>query len=395
MNQSEPNAQKYKLLIVIVLLILAVFGQHSYYALNHVHAADEPAVDLNNQAPSLTVEVAELKVETIRLWEEFSGRLQAVDRVEIKPKVGGHIQQVLFEDGAYVKKGDLLFVIDPRPYQVEIDRIKGELDSVISKSKLADIELERAEGLYLDKMVPRREVDNRKNDRLVAHASIEMVKAELQQARLNLEYAKIEAPISGRISRAEFTEGNLIETMMGAPVLTTIVSTGELYAEFDIDEQTYVRMVRKADMAKRIPVEMSLPADKGIVYEGEMHSFDNQLNVSSGTIRARALFSNKDGVLIPGMFVHVRMGAPDEDSNFMLTEKAIGTDQDKKFIYVLNENNEVQYSEVRLGKRIHGKRIIYSDLPQGTRVIINNIHLIRPGMVVKPINPKHSDTSVS
>ena len=354
-----------------------------FLALSLLMSFSTPA-GAQQSAPAIDVNVIEVKAQAIQLWNEFSGRLRAVDVVEIKPRVGGYIHQVLFEDGAYVNKGDLVFVIDPRPYEIEIERIKGELESAKSRARLAEIELERSRELSEDKMVPVREVDNRENDKQVALAQIDVIKAELRRARLNLEYAHIKAPISGRISRAEFTEGNLIETMMGAPVLSTIVSTDKLYAEFDIDENSYLEMIWQNQRDLSMPVEMTLSGDQQQRFQGTMHSFDNQLNTDSGTIRARALFENQNEILVPGMFVVIRMGSQKQAQKILLSEKAIGTDQNKKFVYVVNEQNQVEYREVKLGRRIKGSRIIESGLQEGARVIINNIHLIRPGVAVNP-----------
>ena len=343
-----------------------------------------PMAEAQQPPPAIDVNVIEVKPQAIQIWNEFSGRLSAVDVVEIKPRVGGYIHQVLFEDGAYVNQGDLIFVIDPRPYEIEIERIKGELESARSRARLAEIELQRSRELSDDKMVPVREVDNRENDKQVALAQIDVIKAELRRAQLNLEYAHIKAPISGRISRAEFTEGNLIETIMGAPVLSTIVSTEKLYAEFDVDENSYLEMIWQNQRDLSMPVEMTLSGDQQQLFQGTMHSFDNQLSTDSGTIRARALFENQNEILVPGMFVVIRMGSQKQAQKILLSEKAIGTDQNKKFVYVVNDQNQVEYREVKLGRRIKGSRIIESGLQEGARVIINNIHLIRPGVAVKP-----------
>ena len=334
---------------------------------------------------AMPVEVTPITMQSMRMWETFSGRLQAVDQVEIKPRVSGYIQQVMFEDGAMVEQGDLLFVIDPRPFEAEIARIQGQLQAAVSRSKLAGVELKRIEELYKDKVVPKRDLDNRTNDQAVANADIAIARAQLAQARLDLEYSKITAPIDGRISRAEFTEGNLLETMMGAPVLTTIVSVDRLYAEFDIDEQTYIRTLRNAGQMENMPVEMTLASDDSVVYQGEMYSFDNQINTSTGTIRARAIFTNRDGLLIPGMYAKIRLGAALEENFIVVDEAAIGTDQNKKFIYIVNDQNQAEYHEVRLGKRVDNKRILYTDLPEGTQVITSRIQMIQPGAAVQPI----------
>ena len=340
---------------------------------------------------AMPVDVTPIKIQSMRIWESFSGRLQAVDEVDIKPRVTGYIQQVLFEDGDTVEQGDLLFVIDPRPFEAEVARIEAQLQAAISRSRLAAVELKRIEELYADKMVPKRDLDSRINDQQVASADISIARAQLDQARLDLEYARIRAPISGRISRAELTVGNLIETMIGAPVMASVVSVDKLYAEFDIDEQTYIRTLRKAGGIDNMPVEMALADDSSIVYQGKMHSFDNRINTSTGTIRARALFDNHDGILMPGMYIKVRLGSPTEENYIVLNEAAIGTDQNKKFIYIVNDQSQAEYREVRLGKRIDNKRIIYTDLPEGTQVITSRIQMLHPGA---PVQPMSGDTPV-
>ncbi len=355
------------------------------FPVNLAIADDEKAENpQQNQPPKMPVNVIEIHAEPMRLWNEFSGRLAAVDSVEIKPRVTGELTKIYFEDGDIVNKGDLLFEIDSRPFKAEVARIKGQLASANSQANLAKTELARIENLYKDKVVPKRDLDNAKNDYQVALANIQTSKAQLQRAELDIEYANIHSPINGRISRAEFTEGNLIETMMGAPVLTMIVATDTLYAEFDVDEQTYINLSRQSAEEKSMPVEMTLASDNSVTYEGHIHSFDNQINSSTGTIRARAILQNNDGILLPGMFVKIRIGTVNKNNMILVTERAIGTDQDKKFIYTLDDKNQIQYQEVKIGNRIAGKRIIETDLAEGTKVVINNIQMVRPGMAVEP-----------
>lgn len=337
--------------------------------------------------PAQKVEVLTIKEQPLRNWASFSGRLWAVDYVEVRPRVSGTLQDVLFEEGAIVKKGEPLYVIDPRPFEAAVAHAKAELQSARSRVELAKVELKRSEGLVKQKYVSESVYDERKNDYKVALAAVEAAEARLQKASLDLEYAHIDAPVSGRISRAEITEGNVVEAGSSAPVLTTIVSNEEIYADFEVDEQTYLRFIRQTNRdnggVSSMPVHLSLVGDK-TVYEGYIHSFDNRIDPRSGTIRARAVFKNTDGALMPGMFANVKLGAPQEVTTIVVPERAVGTDQDKKFVLVVDEKNTVNYREVRLGNSQNGERIVLDGLAAGDRIIVNGLMRVRPGMEVVP-----------
>ncbi len=320
--------------------------------------------------------------QEVRIWTGFSGRLSAVDMAEIKPLVGGELQQVLFEDAQQVEKGDLLFVIDPRPYQAAVKRAEAQLTSARSRAKLAKDELERSEQLVKKKLVSESVFDAAKNEFQVATAAIEEASSALAEAKLDLDYCYIRAPFAGQVSRAELTVGNIVESSPNAPVLTTLVANDKLYAEFDIDEQTYLRTIRRGKGDAAMPVEMTLAADNSVTYQGQIHSFDNRLDVSSGTIRARAIFENTDGALTPGMYANVRLGTAQPQSVMLIPERAVGTNQDKKFVYVINENDEVSYHEVTLGAHHEGNRIVLSGLQTGDRVVVNGLSHIRPNSKV-------------
>ncbi|WP_438970845.1 efflux RND transporter periplasmic adaptor subunit [Methylophaga sp.] len=334
--------------------------------------------------PPPVAEVITVKPEFVRIWTNFSGRLRAVDMAEIKPLVGGELQQVLFDDGQLVEKNDLLFVIDPRPYKAALVRAEAQLTSAKSRAKLAEDELERSERLVKNKLVSESVFDAAKNEYQVAAASINEAESAVAQARLDLNYCYIRAPFSGRVSRAEVTVGNVIETRTGAPVLTTLVANNRLYAEFDVDEQTYIEFIRTSQREQKMPVEMTLAADDSVVYHGEIDSFDNQLNVSSGTIRARAIFDNTDGALTPGMYANVRLGAATEQETLLIPSRAINTNQDKKFVYVVNDDNKATYREVSLGGHHNDQRLIKDGLEAGDTVIVNGLSHIRPDSVVTP-----------
>ncbi|TNE76868.1 MAG: efflux RND transporter periplasmic adaptor subunit [Gammaproteobacteria bacterium] len=362
---------------------IAAIAVGIYYALaaNNGHS-DESTTAQNPPPPQ--VEIVELAYHQVRLWKRFSGRLTAVDSAEIKPRVSGEIQQVLFADGQQVKQGDELFVIDPRPFEAAVQQAEAQLASARSRATLAQDELERARKLVERQLVSESIYDAAKNEFRVATASIQEAQSTLVEARLNLEYAHIKAPFDGRISRAELTVGNVVEAGGSAPILATLVSNQRLYAEFNVDEQTYIHSMRHQPETGKMPVELTL-ADDDKVYRGEIHAFDNQLDISTGTIRARAIFDNTDGTLTPGMYANVRLGAPRETEVLLLPSKAIGTNQDKKFVYVVADDNSVSYREVKLGQHHEGQRVVLGGLQSGEQVVVNGLSHVRPGMTVSPI----------
>lgn len=366
---------KLSFLLVIAAAAVAVYFNSAYSE----QSQEAPAAA---SPPPPVAEFVTVAPQEVRIWTGFSGRLSAVDKAEIKPLVGGELQQVLFEDAQKVEKGDLLFVIDPRPYQAAVKRAEAQLTSARSRAKLANDELERSEQLVKKKLVSESVFDAAKNEFQVATATIEEASSALAQAKLDLDYCYIRAPFSGQVSRAELTVGNIIETSPNAPVLTTLVANDKLYAEFDIDEQTYLRSMRHSQGDKAMPVEMTLAADTSVTYQGKIHSFDNQLDVSSGTIRARAIFDNTDGALTPGMYANVHLGTAETQSVMLIPERAVGTNQDKKFVYVINDNDEISYHEVTLGAHHKGSRIVLTGLQEGDRVVVNGLSHIRPNSKV-------------
>lgn len=369
-------------LLPLALLLAVVLSWVALNKFNHANANIEAA---NNQATP--VNVVAIEAQSIQLWKNFSARLEAVHYVELRPQVRGTIVDVHFEDGQQVEKGDVLFVIDPAPYRAAVDQAKAELNNMENEYAHSVIEFKRAENLVKTKALSKRIYDERKNASNVAKASVAEARAKLQQAQIDLDRAYVKAPISGRASQIEVTLGNLVEAGANAPILTSIVSEKNIYADFEVDEQTYVQYIRRAakDRAseKQVPVRLRLQGDD-TVYEGSIYTFDNRLDASSGTIRARALFSNTDGALLPGMFAHVELGGSVNEEKILIEERAIGTDQDRKFVYIVDEKNTVVYREIRLGESIAGKRIVITGLSDGDKVIVEGIMFIRPGMNVVP-----------
>ncbi|WP_417452982.1 efflux RND transporter periplasmic adaptor subunit [Kiloniella sp.] len=341
---------------------------------------------------ALPVTAIRAKAVPVQIWSKYSSRLEAVDFAEIRPQVSGTITEVLFEDGQAVEKGDVLFVIDPKPYEAAVAQAKAELSSARNQASFASKQLKRAQGLINSAAISERLLDQRKNDASVSYASVKVAEARLIQAEIDLDRASVKAPISGYVSRAEITRGNLVEAGGNAPVLTFIVSSNGIYAAFDVDEQTYLNHIRTVktlnqEKADKIPVRLTLGSG-GQLFEGFVHSFDNRIDAASGTIRARAYFANKNGMLLPGMFGSVQIGSAKAQNHILISETAIGTNQDRKFVYIVDAENKAAYREVLLGERFEGKRIVTKGLNNGDVVITEGLMRIRPSM---PVDPQFAD----
>lgn len=364
----------------LALAVLLSAGVGTYY-IGSANADDVP----QEAPPAPAVEVTTLTPQEIRSWDSFSGRLTPVESAAIKPLVSGTIQQVLFNEGQLVSKGDPLFVIDPRPHQASLKRAEAQLATARSRAKLAEDELNRSRQLVASKLVSQSIFDTAVSNHQVAQAAVLEAESALSQARLNLEYAHISAPISGRVGRAELTVGNVVDTGASAPILTTIVADDQLYAEFNVNEQSYIQSVRATQDQQDMPVELTLAQDPSVVYHGHIHAFDNRLDPSTGTIRARAIFTNTDGVLTAGMFANVRLGSATVQATLLVPERAIGTNQSKKFVYVIDENNTAHYREITLGDHYQGQRVAIAGVTAGERIVINGLSHIRPNSVVNPV----------
>lgn len=343
------------------------------------------ADDVMAAAPqAMPVDVTIIEEQTIRLWKEFSGRLVAIDYVEIRPQATGVITEIRFKDGQMVKKGDILSVIDPRPLKAIVDQKNADLVAAQNSYSLAMKEHVRAQDLLTKKMVSQQFYDERINTKLVAGSMVQRAKAQLSEAKINLDYAYIKAPISGRVSRAELTKGNLVSAGANAPLITSIVSSGRIYADFEVDEQTYIDYIATQDAEHKTPVKLQLQ-NSDVVFQGEFHAFDNRIDPSTGTIRARAIFDNPKGQLLPGMYARLKLGSATQQQRILISDRAIGTDQDRKFVYVVNADNQCVYREVRLGKSIDGQRIVLSGLEIGDKIIVRGLMRLRPNMLVDPI----------
>jgi multidrug efflux system membrane fusion protein len=350
------------------------------------------ATDPAKQAPPATpVSVAAVEQRKVTVWDEFSGRLEAVERVEVRPRVAGSIQKVHFREGALVSSGDLLITIDPAPYAAEVDRLEAQVGAAQARVELAQKELERSQQLKKSgsSAISESNADQRASTFNEAEANLRSAKAALQSARLNLGYTEVRAPVSGRVGKLEITVGNLVSAGAGAPLLTTLVSVSPIYASFNADEAVVLRAMKSLGSAgindiARIPVEILTATSNGEPYRGRLQLIDNQIDIKSGTVRARAIFDNADGRLMPGQFVRIRMGQAEPQSVLLISERAIGTDQGKKFVMVVNGESKVEYREITLGVVVDGRRVVTNGLNAGERIVVNGLQRVRPGAQVAP-----------
>ena len=385
---SEHIVKKRRRLAVVALLFAGVAialaaGSASKY-MHDAQAKTAPAA-----AAGVPVTVSHLEPQTVNAFAEFSGRINAVDYAEIRPQVSGRITEIRFHDGEHVNAGDVLVVIDPRPYQAAVDKAQADLQTAVNNAKFAKAERDRGSQLVKSNYLSQETFDQRTNADEVAKAAVQAAQAALESAQINLDYAYVKAPISGRVSRAEITLGNLVGSPTAPPpVLTSIVSDNGVYADFEVDEQTYLNNVanygHSQEDQQMIPVDVVVRGNGERVYRGRIYSFDNRIDSSSGSIRARARFDNADGGLIPGMFVSVRMGSGAIDEALVVPESAIGNDQSKRFVFVVGEGNKAEYRSVELGPQVEGSRVVLTGLKAGDRVIIDHLQRLAPGAPVVP-----------
>lgn len=340
-----------------------------------------PAVTI---APALQREIAD--------WDEFTGRLQAVDAVEIRPRVSGYIKRVSFDEGKEVKKGEVLFEIDPRPYEAALAQAQAELEKARSAAALAASDVERAGKLVKAQAISREEYDSRTSAEAQGGATVRAEEAAVQTARLNLEWTRVRSPIAGRVSNAMVTPGNLVQA--GPPeatLLTTVVSMDPMYLYFDSDEQTYLRYAGMAKSAgtnwrnARLPVYLGLANESGFPHEGRLDFVDNQVDPNTGTIRTRAVFSNRSRALTPGLFARVKLVGSQKSKALLVRDAAIGTDQDRKFVLVLGKGDTLAYRPIVPGRLSDdGFRIVTSGLTPDDRIVVNGLMRVRPGVKVAP-----------
>lgn len=353
-------------------------------------AAGAAAPEAGGMPQAMPVSVAAVVGANITRWNEFSGRLSAVADVEVRPRVSGMIDEVHFREGDVVKKDAKLFTIDLRPFRAAYDRAAAALAAAEARVTLTGSELGRAKKLLEERALSQREHDEKNNAHLEAVAAVKGAEAELQLAKLDLEYAEVRAPITGRVGRLDITVGNIVQA--GQSVLTTVQSIDPVYADFDIDEQTYLRVIKamrggdKETSAENMKVFMALADETAFEREGRIRSFDNRLIADSGTLRVRAEFKNPDGILTPGLFARLRLGSAETYAAVLVNDAAIGTDQTRKFVYIVDGDGNIQYRPVTPGKLSpNGLRIIENGLQAGENIVVNGLQRVHPGMKVQPM----------
>lgn len=340
--------------------------------------------DTPQPPPPPTVTVASAVERDVTDWDEFTGHFEAVDAVDIRPRVSGYVQRVGFVEGALVQQGDALFVIDPRPYEAEVARAEALLEQARTRKELAEMELARAQKLVSTQAISREELDARTSGRAEGDAAIRVAEAALRMARLNLEWTVVRAPISGRVGRAEVTPGNLVQAGTAALTpLTTIVSIDPIYVYFDTDEQAYLRHIRaQAGRPVGRPVFVGLANESGFPHAGVLNFVDNRVDRSAGTVRVRARLRNNQRLFAPGLFARVRLEGGERRRVTLVQDQSIGTDQDRKFVLVLKADNTVEYRPITIGRMVDGLRAVQTGLKPGERIVINGLMRVRPGMKV-------------
>ena len=338
--------------------------------------------------PPPGVTVAQVLQRDVRDWDELTGRLEAVDSVEVRPRVSGPITRVAFAEGKEVGQGDVLFEIDPRPYAADLARAEAELARARTVAELAAREAERCKRLVEVQAISREEYDGRTSASAQAEASVHAAEAAVTTARLNLDWCLVRSPIAGRVGRAEVTLGNLVQA--GPPVgtlLTTVVSLDPIYVAFESDEQTYLKYGTLSHGGTdpgdgRDPVFFGLGNENGYPHQGFVNFVDNQLNPRTGTIRVRAVVSNRDRLFTPGLFARVKLVGSAPYRATLVPDRAVGTDQDKRFVLVLDADGTVGYRAVELGRLVDGLRVVKAGLQPGERIVIEGMQHVRPGMRV-------------
>lgn len=344
------------------------------------------APETTQAMPPAKVSVAQVIQQPVNEWDEFTGRLEAPESVEIRPRVSGFIDRVAFTEGALVKKGDLLFQIDPRPFEAEVKRLDAQLQQARANLKRTENEAGRGERLRQSNAISTELADARVSAAAEARAAVAATQAQLDVARLNLSFTQVSAPIDGRVSRANVTAGNLVNA--GDSLLTSLVSTDRVYAYFDADERVFLKY---ADQAKRggadtrgaAPVYLGLSNEDGMPHLGRLDFLDNQVNPQTGTIRGRAVFDNRDGRFTPGLYARLKLVEGQSYDAVLIKDQAVGTDLGKKFVLVLGEDGKLAYRAIELGPKLEGLRIVRNGLTPGEKIVVNGLQRARPGMPVE------------
>ncbi|HEX9825944.1 MAG TPA: efflux RND transporter periplasmic adaptor subunit [Flavobacteriaceae bacterium] len=369
--------------LLVVIIVTAAFA-----------SSDPQEQETTSATQAMPVEVAVPVFEKITEWDEYTGRFEASNKAEVRARVSGFLERVNFVDGQMVKKGDVLFTIDDRPFRIALDQANADYGQAKASLKTAQDNFDRVETLRESGAVSIEEYDRRKQALEFAKASIQLSQSRVDNAKLNLEFTRVTAPITGLVSRDKVNEGNLIDGgTSNSTLLTTIVATSPIHFYFTGSESDYLRYVRLARNGERgavrtegIPVFIKLQDESEFVHEAKMDFVDNEIDNSTGTIESRAVLENKDHLLEPGMFGKARLMGSAEHEAIMIPDDIIGTNQSIRFVYVLGEDNVVTVKNVTLGPlHSNGLRIIRDGITQEDKVIMNNIQKIRPGIAVTPI----------
>ncbi|SFL08894.1 efflux RND transporter periplasmic adaptor subunit [Rhodanobacter glycinis] len=370
-----------KKLILAGLVVVAVAGS---WALLGSHG-ESHAQAAAGGPPDVTVAPALLR--SVSDSAEFTGHVQAVDTVQVRPRVGGYVDAVAFKEGALVHKGDVLFRIDPRPFQAEVDRLAAQRDQARAALKLARDDASRATRLLAQHAIAKAEADRQTTAAQSAQAALAAANAALASAQLNLGFTQVRAPIDGRVSNVRVTPGNLVSS---ADVLTSVVSVNPVYVYFDVDEQTWLKLdhlrakARQGGHVAHIGAAMELTDESGYPHAGQLDFVDNQLHVDSGTMRLRAVFNNHDGLFTPGLYARVRLQSGQPKPRLLIDDRAVGTDLGNQFVYVVDKEHKVQYRRISTGPLVDGLRVVENGLKAGDKVVVNGLQHVRPGVEVNP-----------
>jgi multidrug efflux system membrane fusion protein len=374
MSSKQSTFRVLAVSIVVAVVAVSVFA-FSRTGESHAKAAPPP--------PPAEVTVAQVLQRPLREWQEFTGRLQAVNTVDLRPRVSGFVDRVEFIDGTRVKKGQLLFQIDPRPFQSEVDRLRAERGRALSDLELAKANRARAERLIASHAISREEFERLAAAESASQGALGSVTASLQEAQLNLDFTQVRAPIDGHVSRALITPGNLVTS---ASLLTTLVSDDPVYVYFDADEQSFLQYAKDQHdtAANTATVFIGLADEQGYPHAAHLDFVDNQVDAATGTIRVRAALANPDGRYTPGLFARVRLVGGEARDGLLIEDRAVGTDLSKKFVLTLTADNHIEYRLVELGPEIGGLRVIKEGLHAEDVIVVNGLQHVRPGQTVTP-----------
>lgn len=347
-------------------------------------------------APALPVTVASAVAGKVKDWDEFTGRFEAIQHVELRPRVSGYVERVAFVEGGEVSKGDLLFAIDPRPYQATLEHAQAELALARARSELAVSQAARAQRLLAAHAISQEEHDQRVSEVSQATANVAAGQAAVDTARLNLEFTRVTSPIDGRVSRAIVTAGNYVTA--GETMLTSVVSLDPIYVSFDGDEQRYLHFQQKAMGAGHDPtrVQVGLDGEPGFPHQGSVNFVDNAVDPATGTIHLRAVLDNSDRRLVPGLMARVRLPGSADYAAVLVPDAAVATDQDRRYVLVVGADGTVEYRPVELGAVSDGLRVVRSGVNVGERVIVGGLARARPGSKVTPQEaPAHASAAAA